>query len=106
MDEQQETPKPADVIRPPATAEQAAPSVLADKESPVERAARLRRELAEAEASLPAPEGTTRVKVEPPHDGLHFGGISVGNEFVPVNTHQLSDLQAAAESAGVKLTTE
>lgn len=106
MADEQVTPQPADVVRPPATTAQAAPAAREPEESPADKAARLRREAAEIEASLPAPEGTARVRVEPPHDGLHFGGISVGNEFVPVNVYQLSGLQAAAESAGVKLTTE
>jgi hypothetical protein len=99
-------PQPADMIRPPATAEAARPAQPEAKEEPRDKAARLRREAAEIEAGLPAPDDTVRVKVEEPHIQFEFGGTVIGNEFVPVHTMRLTEVQQAADAAGVKLTTE
>ena len=100
----QAVPQPASVIRPPATAEQTVPAPADD--SPEAKVARLRGELAEAEAALPRKPGTVPVKVGPPHSEFHFGGVSVGNDFTPVNESQLASLQQAAARSGVELITE
>ena len=85
---------------------QALPASQADAEDPRDKAARLRREAAEIEATLPAPENTVRVKVEEPHTEFHFGAVSVGTEYTHVPASYLADFQNAAEAAGVTLTTE
>ena len=101
---QQNVPQPVSVIRPPATAEQARPAPPGT-EDPRARAAALRREAAQIEASLGGP-ATVNVKVGPPHAELHFGGMFVGTEFVPVPAGRLASLQQAANDAGVTLITE
>lgn len=98
----QVVPQPVSAIRPPATAAEARPTGDPD---PRAEAAALRRRAAEIEASLGGP-ATINVKIEPPHSELHFGGIYVGNEFVPVPRTRLASLQQAADNAGVTLTTE
>ena len=99
-------PQAADVVKPPATAAQARPDAPADNEDPRSKAARLRREAAEIEATLTADEGHTRVKVEAPHIQFEFGGTLIGDEFVPVHNTKLADIQEAADAAGVTLTIE
>lgn len=99
--EGQAVPQPADVIR-TATAAQAKPA----EEDPRAEAAALRARAAEIEAGLPAPEGTTRVKVESPHSEFSFGGVVIGPEYTPVSDLLLPGVQQAADAAGVKLTTE
>jgi hypothetical protein len=93
------------MIRPPATAEEARPAPPSDDSNPLARAAALRREAAEIEASAGGPP-TINVKVEAPHESILFGGMYVGNDFVPVPRNRLSALQQAADNAGVTLTTE
>lgn len=68
--------------------------------------ARLRAELSDAEQALPKQPGTVMVKVEEPHSEFHFGGVSLCGDFTPVNALLLPHVQQAADSAGVKLTTE
>jgi hypothetical protein len=102
----QAVPQPQAVIRPPATAAQARPAPLPEEESPRAKAARLRREAAEIERSLPQVEGTVRVRVNLPHSEFHFGGVHIGNEFVPVNAALLADVMQAADNSGVELITE
>jgi hypothetical protein len=102
----QGVPQVQPVIRPPATAAETKPADPGADEQPRDKAARLRREAAAIEATLPRAEGTTRVKVEPPHSELSRGAVVVGNEFVPVSNFQLADFIAAADAAGVKLTIE
>lgn len=102
----QAVPQPASVIRPPATAEQTVPAPAPADDSPEAKVARLRGELADAEAALPRRPGTIGVRVEPPHSEFHFGGVVVGNDFTPVNELQVPSLQQAAARSGVELTTE
>lgn len=70
---------------------------------PRERAERLRAELAAAEAALPPPPGTVRVRVRPPHDTFTLGGVTVGPGFTPVPAGALTGLMSAAGDAGVTL---
>lgn len=101
----QAVPQPADVIRPPSTAAQTAPKVVAP-DDPRQQIAALRAEADRLEETLPKTPGTVRVKVMPPHAEFHFGGVVVGSEFTPVNELQLSSLQQAASRSGVELATE
>jgi hypothetical protein len=101
---QQNVPQPTTMIRPPATAEETRPAPPGT-EDPRARAAALRREAAELEASAGGP-ATINVKIEPPHSELHFGGTFVGNDFVPVPRTRLAAIQQAADNAGVTLVTE
>jgi hypothetical protein len=102
----QAVPQPASVIRTPSTAEQTRPAPAPAADSPEGRVAAARTVLAEAEAALPWQPGTIGVKVEPPHSEFHFGGVSLYEDFRPVNELMLPHVQQAADAAGVKLTTE
>jgi hypothetical protein len=99
--EQKAVPSPAPVLR-PAPDSPVPPESDADKRA---RAAELRREAAALDA-LAGGIRTVNVKVEPPHSELHFGGLSVGNDFTPIPADRLASLQGAASNAGVELTTE
>lgn len=72
-------------------------------DDPRERAAKLRAELAMAEAALPPPPGTVRVRVMPPHDSFTVAGLTVGADFTPVPAGALTGLMSAAGDAGVTL---
>jgi hypothetical protein len=101
---QKTVPEPTPVIRPSSGQVQSAPAP--DDDSPGGRVARLRAELAEAEAAAPAQPGTTRVKVEGPHESFTVAGITVGTDFAPVSDSLLTSFMRAAREAGVALTTE
>lgn len=75
----------------------------AAQDDPRERAAKLRAELAMAEAALPLAPGTARVRVMPPHDTFTFAGVTVGPDFTPVPAGALTGLMSAANDAGVTL---
>lgn len=81
---------------PPAGKAPAAPD-------PRARAEQLRAQLAEAEAAVPAPAGTVKVRVMPPHDSFTRGGVTVGRDFTPVPAGLLPELISAADGAGVTL---
>lgn len=86
--------------QPPAPAKQpAAPPQDAARE----RIERLRAQLLEAEAALPAPEGTVRLRVGAPHDSFFAGGITVGRDPTPVPSGAVPQLMTAAADAGVTL---
>jgi hypothetical protein len=72
-------------------------------DDPRERAEKLRAELAMAEAALPAPPGTVRVRVMPPHDSFTLAGVTVGPDFTPVPAGALTGLMSAAADAGVTI---
>lgn len=64
---------------------------------------KLRAELAAAEAALPPPPGTVRVRVMPPHDTFTLAAVTVGRDFTPVPAGALTGLMSAAADAGVTL---
>jgi hypothetical protein len=84
----------------PAGKQQTAPP---SQDAPDERVEKLRAELAAAEAALPPPPGTVRVRVRPPHESLIHAGTFVGRDFTPVPAGALARLSAAAADAGVVL---
>lgn len=67
------------------------------------RVEKLRAELALAEAALPVPPGTVRVRVMPPHDSFTLGAVTVGRDFTPVPAGALTGLLSAAADAGVTI---
>jgi hypothetical protein len=87
------------------------PAVPGGKQPPVppppdtarDRIGKLRAQLAEAEAALPLPEGTVRVRVAEPHDSFTRGGVTVSREYTPVPAGALTQLMTAAADAGVKI---
>ncbi len=79
------------------------PAAPSPQEDAADRVEKLRAQLAEAEAGVPAPLGTVRVRVAPPHDSFTVGGVSVGRDFTPVPAGALAQLSAAAADAGVTL---
>jgi hypothetical protein len=93
MTEQPVAPPPAGKQPPDATAQ----------DDPRERAEKLRAELAMAEAALPVPPGTVRVRVLPPHDTFTLAGVTVGPDFTPVPAGALTGLLSAAADAGVTI---
>lgn len=97
--------EPVSSIRPPATVEQARPAPPGDEPDPLARARALRAEADELVRSA-GHVATVRVKLEPPHTELHFGGLFVGEDFGPVPVNRLADLEQAARNAGATLTTE
>jgi hypothetical protein len=68
-----------------------------------DRVGKLRAQLADAEAALPAPPGTVRLRVTGPHDSFAYGGLSVGRDPVPVPAGAVPQLMTAAGDAGVTL---
>lgn len=84
----------------PAVKQPPAPS---PQDTARERVEKLRAELAMAEAALPAPAGTVRVRVAPPHDSFTLGGVTVGPDFTPVPAGALTRMMSAAADAGVTL---
>ena len=96
------TEQPQDKAPVPAAGKQgpAQPDAQAVAEERVEK---LRAQLAEAEAAVPPPPGTVRVRVARPHDSFTVAGVTVGRDFTPVPAGALARLTAAAGAAGVKL---
>lgn len=84
----------------PAAAQPAGKQAAPDPQELVEK---LRAELAVAEAAVPSPPDTVRVRVRPPHDSFTVGGVTVGPDFTPVPVGALTRLMAAADDAGVTL---
>jgi hypothetical protein len=82
----------------PAGRPQPAPAVSAQ-----EQIDKLRAALAAAEAAVPPPPGTVRVRVAKPHDSFTLGAVSVGRDFTPVPAGALTGLMSAAADAGVTL---
>jgi hypothetical protein len=64
---------------------------------------KLRAELAMAEAAVPPPPGTVRLRVVGPHGSVTVAGVTVGRDFTPVPAGVLARLTAAAADAGVVL---
>ena len=50
--------------------------------------------------------GAMQMKVEPPHESLTHGGVTVTNEFTSVPASMAAAIMAAADDAGVKITQE
>jgi hypothetical protein len=54
--------------------------------------------------------GTTgepvQMKVEPPHESISYGGLTVGTEFTTVPAILVAAVTTAAEEAGVTITTQ
>ena len=51
-------------------------------------------------------EGAVQMKVEPPHSGLTYGGLTVTTEFTTVPAGLVAAVTTAAAEAGVTLTQE
>lgn len=68
-----------------------------------DRVEKLRAELAVAQAAIPPPAGTVRVRVAPPHDSFTVAGVTVGRDFTPVPAGALTRLMSAAADAGVTI---
>jgi hypothetical protein len=68
-----------------------------------ERIEKLRAQLAEAEAALPPPPGTVRVRVTGKHDSFTRGAVTVTRDFTPVPAGALPELLSAASGAGVTI---
>lgn len=83
-----------------------ATSQAGKQETDVQRVNRLRQELAAAQAKLPIPVGTVRLKVEAPHSSFQFGAHTVGAEWTEIPGHAVPNLFAHASDAGVTLTQE
>jgi hypothetical protein len=79
------------------------PPAAAAPDAARERVGKLRAQLAEAEAALPAEPGTVRLRVTEPHDSFTVGGVSVGTDPTPVPAHAVPQLMTAAGEAGVTL---
>jgi hypothetical protein len=60
----------------------------------------------QAKATAASAAGTLRFKVEAPHSGLFFGGLTIGREFTNVPETMAASLVTAAADAGVTLTQE
>jgi len=75
-------------------------------DDPAARALALRAEADKLDASVPAPPGTVRIKVEPPHSEFHFGAAHIGTEFSPVPEGMVPAVMQSAIEAGVTLTPE
>lgn len=87
----------------PASAAPAGKGAAPSQPDPAERAEKLRAELAEAEAAVPAPDGLAKVRVMPPHDSFSSGGVTVGRDFTLVPAGALAALLGAAADAGVTI---
>ncbi len=63
--------------------------------------------LAAVPAVAAAPStGAIRLKVEPPHSSMTYGGVVIGTEYTEVPLSHLGPLTQAAADAGVTLTQE
>jgi hypothetical protein len=65
--------------------------------------------LGELKAKVAAASGdspVSRLKVEPPHSSITFGGVTVGTEFTDVPSAAAADLVSEAAAAGVTITQE
>lgn len=67
----------------PAVPPPAKPPVPSPQDAARDRVGKLRAQLAEAEASLPAEPGTVRLRVTRPHDSFTAGGVTVGTDPTP-----------------------
>jgi hypothetical protein len=68
-----------------------------------ERVEKLRAQLVEAEAAVPPPPGTVRLRVAGDHDSFTVAGFTVTKDPTPVPAHALAHLMGAAADAGVKI---
>jgi hypothetical protein len=73
---------------------------------PQDRVDKLRAQLTEAEAALPAEPGTVRLRVMKPHDSFTVAGVTVGKDPTSVPSWAVTRLMSAAAGAGVALTVE
>lgn len=84
---------------PPAGKQVPAPA----QDTAQERVEKLRAQLAEAEAAVPPPPGTVRLRVTGDHDSFTVGGVTVTKDPTPVPAHALAHLMGAAADAGVSI---
>ncbi|MGH3300571.1 MAG: hypothetical protein ACRDOK_02615 [Streptosporangiaceae bacterium] len=54
----------------------------------------------------PPPAGTVRMRVRPPHSSMHYGGVTVGQDWTDVPASYETRLQTAAQESGVELEQE
>lgn len=88
----------------PAAGKPPAPSPQdAARDAARERIGKLRAQLLEAEAALPAEPGTVRLRVTEPHDSFTVGGITVGTDLTSVPAGATERLMSAAADAGVTI---
>ncbi len=59
-----------------------------------------------ARRSQAAGGATVRLKVEPPHSEVTFGGVTVGAGYADVPAHLAADIIQGSAEAGVKITQE
>jgi len=108
MTEKPDTPAAAaPAARPAAQAPaQASPAPAARPgDLSVREEAELGRLLAQREAAAAGPD-PVRLKVEPPHAALTYGGVTVASEFTTVPSSMVAAVTEAAAEAGVKITQE
>jgi hypothetical protein len=67
-------------------------------------AAALRKQADELESSVPAAPGTSKLKVEEPHESFSFGAAWVGPDWTSVGDHLVPGVMQAAREAGVTIT--
>lgn len=68
--------------------------------------AELERRLGELKAGSSEPGQVQRLKVEPPHSAITFGGVTVGTDYTDVPAAVAADLVSEAAAAGVTITQE
>jgi hypothetical protein len=69
--------------------------------------AELERRLGELKAAGSGSAGPVqRLKVEPPHSSITFGGVTVGTDYTDVPAPVAADIVSEASAAGVTITQE
>lgn len=86
--------------QPPVPAELASPRAAADKIAALEAE---NAELRASRGNPVVPGGTTRMRVRPPHESMHHGGVTVGQEWTTVPAFYGARLHEAAQDSGVEL---
>jgi hypothetical protein len=77
-----------------------------EPEDPYGLARELRAQAAAIEAAAPPTDKYVKLKVEPPHEGLEYGGTVLTGEFTPVHISKEAAIRQAAAAVGVTLTAE
>ena len=96
--------QPAQAPGPAAPAPPAADGPTAEGLS-VSEQAELGQLLSKLDAAAAGPD-PVRLKVEPPHSALTFGGVTVASEFTTVPDSMVAAVTEAAAEAGVTITQE
>ena len=89
----------------PAPSQQDAPQEPASEGLSADEQAELGQLLAKRDAAVAGPD-PVRLKVEPPHASISFGGVTVASEFTSVPASIAAAVTGAAAEAGVKITQE